>query len=169
MVWKLINDKNIKWKNISNVKEPITSRDINLDIMRPGVGFHIDDSSLPYPVAFKLTYENSSFLFGESLNQISFQRELIHSFDEKIKTRIAYIPNIKMEGSLFEFLESVSPEILVTGNSSESSDLYNQELLSLKEQTVILEIDNIGAVAFTTKGEEINGRTFIDEKYIVLH
>ncbi|MCK5711004.1 MAG: hypothetical protein KAI07_10730, partial [Deltaproteobacteria bacterium] len=112
---------------------------------------------------------NSSFLFGESLNQISFQRELIHSFDEKIKTRIAYIPNIKMEGSLFEFLESVSPEILVTGNSSESSDLYNQELLSLKEQTVILEIDNIGAVAFTTKGEEINGRTFIDEKYIVLH
>jgi len=169
MVWKLINDKNIQWKNISNVKEPITSGDTNLEIIRPGDGFRIDDSSLPYPVAFKLTYGNSSFLFGESLNQISFQRELIHSFDEKIKTRIAYIPNIKMESSLFEFLESVSPEILVTRNSSESSDIYNQEFQNLKQQTVILEIDDIGAVAFTTKGEEINGRTFIDEKHIVLH
>jgi hypothetical protein len=27
----------------------------------------------------------------------------------------------------------------------------------------------VGAVTFTTKGEEINGRTFIDEKDIVLH
>ena len=66
-------------------------------------------------------------------------------------------------------IESVSPEILVTGNISKSLDLFNQELNNLKEQTVILEIDAKGAVTFTTKGEEISGRTFIDEKYIVLH
>jgi competence protein ComEC len=60
-LWKLINDKNIRWNNISNVKEPITSADINLEILRPQDAFQIEDSSLPYPFAFKLTYGNSSF------------------------------------------------------------------------------------------------------------
>jgi len=60
-LWKLINDKNIWWNNISNVKEPITSADINLEILRPQDAFQIEDSSLPYPFAFKLTYGNSSF------------------------------------------------------------------------------------------------------------
>ncbi len=168
-VWTLINDKNVRWGNISNVEEPIISGDTSLDILRPGEGFKIDDSSRPYPIAFKLTYGNSSFLFGESLNQISFQRDLIHSFEEKIKTRVVYIPNIKIESSLFEFLESVSPQILVTGHINKSLDQFDQELNKLNGQTVILEIDNMGAVAFTTKGKEIKGRTFIDEKYIVLH
>ena len=168
-LWKLINDKNIRWNNISNVKELITSADTNLEILRPQDTFQIEDSSLPYPIAFKLTYGNSSFLFGESLNQAQVQRELIHSFKENIKSRILYIPNIKIGSSLFEFIESVSPEILVTGNTNRSLDLFNQELYSLKEQTIILETDNMGAVTFTTKGEEINGRTFIDEKDIVLH
>jgi len=168
-LWKLINDKNIQWNNISNVKEPITSADINLEILRPQGAFQIEDSSLPYPIAFKLTYGNSSFLFGESLNQAQVQRELIHSFKENIKSRILYIPNIKIGSALFEFIEAVSPEILVTWNTNRSLGVFNQELYSLKEQTIILETDNMGAVTFTTKGEEINGRTFIDEKDIILH
>jgi beta-lactamase superfamily II metal-dependent hydrolase len=140
-----------------------------LEILRPEDGFRIDDSSMPYPVALKLTYGNSSFLFGESLNQPQVQRDLIHSFKEKIKTRVLYIPDIKTERTFLEFIEYVSPEILVSRNISESLDLINQESDGLKEQTIILETDNMGAVTFTTKGEEINGRTFIDEKDVVLH
>jgi len=168
-LWNLINDKNIEWENISNVKEQITSADTNLKILRPGDGFQIEDSSLPYPVAFKLTYGTTSFLFGESLNQAPVQRELIDSFKENIKSRVVYIPDIKIESSFLEFIEAISPEILVTGNTNKSSDLINLELYNLKEQTEILETDNIGAVTFTIKGKGMNVSTFIDEKDIVLH
>ena len=94
---------------------------------------------------------------------------MIHSFKKNIKSRVLYVPNIKIGSSLLEFIESVSPEILVTWNTNRSLGLFNQELYSLKEQTIILETDNMGAATFTTKGKEINGRTFIDEKDIVLH
>jgi len=65
-------------------------------------------------------------------------------------------PNINIERTFLEFIEYVSPEILVTGNISKSLDLFNQELNNLKEQTVILEIDVMGAVTLTTKGEEMS-------------
>ena len=152
-LWRIINEHDIEWKSISKIPDSITEGEVNFDILRTDKGFHIEDSSRPKPIVFKLTYGNSSFLFGESLNKTSVQNELIDSIGENIRSKVLYIPNLDLDRSLFEFVDFVSPDILITGN-----------ITQLIDETTVLQTENLGTVSISTNGIEIDVRSFLNEK-----
>lgn len=167
-LWENINDRDIKWANLSNVdNNTIYLGDVVLEILKPSEDFAIEDTRLPYPVAIKLTYGNSSFLIGESIDQEYVQRDIIHSFKNAIKSTVLYMPNIK--GLLSEFVDSASPKILVTRDWYEVSSLLSQNMAVLNHDAHILSTKDQGAITISSDGKELKVKSFVDEKELVLH
>lgn len=159
-LWKQINDKDIKLGDLSNT-EDLRFEDVNLKVLRPEKNFLIEDSSMPKPIAFKISYNKNLFLIGSSLNQPRFQMELIDLYGRDLKSTALYIPNIRVNESFIEFIDYVSPKILVTGSSLISSKSFGDIL--------ILESDKDGAIRINSDGEELKVKSFATEKELVLH
>ncbi len=92
----------------------------------------------------------SSFLFGESINQEKIQQRLINSSMGNMKSQVLYIPDINENSAVDEFIQKVSPEILIISNVGEYKNLDGDLLL--------LDTDEVGAV-----------RIIGDEKELVLN
>jgi len=168
-LWEHINDKDINWDNLSNANELLSSAAVKLNILRPGKGFLIEDSSMPDPIAFKIKFEEDSFLIGDSLNQPSFQREIIDKHGIDINSTVLYIPNMKIEESIDDLIEYVSPKILVTGNTIITPNQLRENLSTLSEDIIILETDIDGTITIASDGKKLKVSSFIDEKELVLH
>jgi len=166
-LWENINEKEIKWASLSEADKTIYLGNVKLEILVPSSGFEIEDTRLPYPVVIKLTYGNSSFILGESLNQAAVQRDLLDSSKRSLKSTVLYIPNLK--SFIPEFIESVSPKIVVTRDGNAVSDLLNQNVTGLNQRTLILVTEDVGAITITSDGKELRVRSFADEKELILH
>ncbi len=165
-LWENINEKEIKWVSLSKADKTIYLGDAKLNILVPPKDFVIEDTRLPYPVAIKLTYGNSSFLFGESLNQATVQRGLLDSSKGNIKSKVLYMANINTESLIPEFIESVWPKIVVT---NVKSDLLSRNTTGLNQETLILSTENVGAITVTSDGGKLKVKSFVDEKELILH
>ena len=124
---------------------------------------------MPDPIAFKIKFEEDSFLIGDSLNQPSFQREIIDKHGIDINSTVLYIPNMKIEESIDDLIEYVSPKILVTGNTIITPNQLRENLSTLSEDIIILETDIDGTITIASDGKKLKVSSFIDEKELVLH
>ena len=160
-LWGSINDKEISWDNLSRINTRISMGDAVLEIFGSGENFVVEDTRLPLPIAFRLTYGKSSFLFGEGLNNNSFQKVLFNSYKYRINSVVLYIPDINTASSTNEIIEIISPEVMVT---REMGDFVKEN-----EQIDILSTDEVGAVTITSDGEQIQISSFANEKELILH
>ncbi|GJM15065.1 MAG: DNA internalization-related competence protein ComEC/Rec2 [Thermodesulfobacteriota bacterium] len=165
-LWEQINNKDIKWDNLSNADELLSSTDLKFKILRAGDEFQIEDSSMPDPIAFKLIYMEDEFLFGNSLDLISFQNELINEYSKNIDSTVIYLPNINIQE---DFIDYISPKILVTGNTNIASNKLRENLSAIRKEMIILETDKDGAITITSDGKKLRVRSFTNEKESVLH
>ena len=149
-LWGNINEREINWTSLANAEKTIFFNDTKLEIFRPNDDFMIEDSSHPYPVAFKLTHGSSSFLFGESIDREKVQKWLMQSSGETMKSQVLYISHIKNSTTTYEFIETISPEVLIVSNIGD----YKQP----ESNIIVLDTDEVGAVRITS-----------DEKELVLH
>lgn len=159
-LWELINDEDVKLDNLSNT-EVLRFEDVDFQVLRPETNFLIEDSSMPDPIGFRISYNKDLFLIGRSLNQPQFQKELIYLYGRDLKSTALYIPNLKVDESFIEFVDYVSPKILITGNSQISSNSFGG--------IIILESDKDGAIKVSSDGGELKIKSFTTEKDLVLH
>ena len=171
-LWERINNKNIKWDNLSNAEELLSAGHVKFKILRPEKGFLVEDSSIPDPIAFKIKFGEDSFLIGNLLNRASVQMEMIDQYGREIVSTVLYmpnIPNVNIEESFANFIEYVSPKILITGNTKMTSEQLRENLPSLNEEIAILETDKDGTVTITSDGKKLEVRSFTSEKELDLH
>ena len=168
-LWEQINKKEIKWDNLSNADELLSSADLKFKILRAGDEFQIEDSSMPDPIGFKLIYKEDEILFGNSLHLTSFQTELIDQYGKSIDSTVIYFPNINIQEDTVDFIDYISPKILVTGNTNIASNKLREKLSAIRKEMIILETDKDGAIAITSDGKELRVRSFTNEKELVLH
>jgi beta-lactamase superfamily II metal-dependent hydrolase len=79
------------------------------------------------------------------------------------------ISNVNIEESFTDFIEYVSPKILITGNTKMTSEQLRENLPSLNEEITILETDKDGTVTITLDGKKLEVRSFTSEKELDLH
>ena len=116
-----------------------------------------------------MKYKENEILFGNSLHLTSFQNELINDYGKKIDSSVTYLPNINIEEDTIDFLDYISPKILVTGNTNIASNKLREKLSARRKEIIILETDKDGAITITLDGKELRVRSFTNEKELVLH
>jgi DNA internalization-related competence protein ComEC/Rec2 len=123
-VWEIIYERGIQWYNLLGYNllghdllerpELPATAEYKLEIIKPGSDFKIKDTSLPYPIALKLTGPGLSLLTGEGLHLENVQISLLKLFGDELKSMVLYMPLIKTNDSLELFINTVSPEVFVT-------------------------------------------------------
>jgi len=97
---------------------------------------------------------------------------MIDQYGREIVSTVLYMPNISnvnIEESFTDFIEYVSPKILITGNTKMTSEQLRENLPSLNEEITILETDKDGTVTITLDGKKLEVRSFTSEKELDLH
>ena len=163
-LWKLVKGKNISWKNLMDEVENFEIEGVRIEFYKPRGYYKIADSSRPYPLIFKLTFGNINYLLGESLGDLSVQRELIDIYHNRIQSNVLYIPQLKGNLRSFnDFLNIVSPEILIVNRGKDSLRKYldkNVPNFDTHRKSKFVETTKEGMVAISTDGREIRKRTF---------
>ncbi len=124
---------------------------------------------MPDPIGFKLIYKEDEFLFGNSLHLTSFQTELIDEYGKGIDSTVVYLPNINIQEDTVDFIDYISPKVLVTGKTNIASNKLREKLSAIRKEMIILETDKDGAITITSDGKELRVRSFTNEKELVLH
>ena len=156
-VWEIIYDRGINWNDLIETDKIAVSSEYKLEIFKPGAGFEIKDTALPYPIALKLEGPNMSLLTGEALDLDTVQASFLESYKEELKSSVLYIPNIKKADSKGLFIDTVSPEVLVA-YSIDDPDIQTLEkelyiYQTSVEGTVTIEGDDGGLEVNTYSGE----------------
>ncbi|MEM7009383.1 MAG: DNA internalization-related competence protein ComEC/Rec2 [Thermodesulfobacteriota bacterium] len=120
-LWEKIYEKNIEWASLSDIGDQISIDNLKIDILRPAQNYISEDSSMPYPIAFRVNYGDTSLLMGESLNKESVQRDLMKYHGDKIDATVLYLVKISDNETSYEFINSVSPEFLIVGNNEKGN------------------------------------------------
>lgn len=145
-LWEVINEKKIKWKDISEDVENFKLQGVKINFIKPRGEFKIWDSTMPLPIIIKLMYEGKSFLFGESLQNEYVQSELIKSYPEKIGANILFLPKMtNKKGNLEKFLGLVNPNQIIcnscnsgkfkiyrTDNDGMISSIFDRNQITIK-------------------------------------
>ena len=159
-----MRDNVITWKDLSKSGNIPLTDDCRIEILRPGGNFAIKDSSLPRPLAFKITYGDESFLSGEYLDSAEVQSALTETRGEALKSNVLYIPTIEAYPAFSGFLRAVSPQVLITRGLDPSSVQINPELRKFMATTTLYETSKDGAVTIRTEGESLSVKTYLGEQ-----
>lgn len=156
-VWEIIYDRGIEWHDLLELEKIPIIDEYKLEIIKPEKGFEVKDTSLPYPVALKLTGPGLSLLTGEGLHLDTVQRNLLRYEAEQLKSSMLYIPLLKTNESVEHFLNAVSPEVLVTNRTDDFDSLPIDIPISVFQTsvngTVTIEGDDRGVEINTFSGE----------------
>ncbi len=166
-VWEIIRDKNISWKNILDEFETLDIEGVQIEFLKPRGKFTADDSSKPFPLVGKLTFEKVGFLFGESLTEKRVQDELLETYRDRIESSVLYIPRVPdRQKDISDFIRAVSPRIIVSNTALRNlSNPPDMRILNSRENPSpsIFPIDENGSVTMLTDGKQIRVKTFFDE------
>jgi len=168
-LWEVINNHNIKLKDLSDIKELILSEEVTLTILKTGKDFVVEDSSMPRPIALRIIYGEDSILMGNLLNSASVQKEMIEQYGRDIDSTVLYVPNLELEESDSNFIEFISPNLLITGNTKTDSNQLTEILSTANEEIVILQTDQDGTITVNLDGKKLEVYSFASEKELVLH
>jgi len=116
----------------------------------------VKDTSLPYPVALKLTGPNLSLLLGEALHLEDVQESLLSHEGVRLKSSVLYMPLIKKD-SLELFINTVSPEVLVT------NDIDNPDIPAVIGTWAIFQTAKEGTVTIQGDSGSLKINTYMVE------
>lgn len=153
----------MKLRDILTIQNRLAIGESELHILTPGSDFAIKDSSLPYPVALKLTSDNTSILLGEALHLDTVQRSLMTLYGERLKSSVLYTPAVKEDGAFRLFLNTVSPEVLVTGSIESSGEPNYLKRAGMEIPVDIVQTTTAGTVTIQTDGGGLAIKTFTGE------
>jgi len=162
-VWEIIYERGIDWRNLLKMQDRLAIGESELEILRPGSDFGIKDSSLPYPIALKLTGPNMSLLIGEAINTDTVQKSLLGLYGERLRSRVLYMPEIEADDTLKLFINTVSPEVLVTDLIDPPGELNNSDWPDVKRPMNIFQTAIDGTVTIETEGTGLVIKTFNGE------
>ncbi len=161
-LWEMIKEKGIPWQDLGDIEEVPLGGEINLQVLRPGGDFVIKDSSLPRPLALKVTFRNESILTGEALDDARALSSLSDTHGARLKSGVLYMPVIETDGAFAPFLRAVSPRVLVTGELAAS--LIRNSLAHI----TIFDTSADGEVTIRTDGSDLSAETYAGEKEVDL-
>ena len=167
-LWEAIKSKNIAWRDLTDIDEVSLSPGLLVEILKPGGDFVIQDSSLPHPLAIKVTYRKEMFLMGEALGDAGAMSALIDSHGEGLKSSVLYMPDMETGDAFPVFLQAVSPGVLVTGEFDLSPANDSPALQEEITRMTLLETSKDGAVTIKTDGSKLSAETYADEKMVNL-
>jgi competence protein ComEC len=163
-LWKLVKSKNVGWRNIMDELENFEIEGVRIESYKPRGYFKIADSSRPYPVIFKLTLGNISFLLGESLRDLSVQRELMDIYHNRVQSKVVYVSHFDANFEVIKnFLNTFSAKILVVNRTIDGfGKSYELGVLDLKNQKEwkVIETKKEGMVSISTDGIDLRVKTF---------
>jgi competence protein ComEC len=157
-LWELIRDKKVSWKDILDDEvEPLEIEGVKVELLKPGMGFKIKDSSLPFPILVRLTLKEVSFLVGEGTTDEGAVNSLVESHRDKIQSEVIYLPRVfKGREGISEFISIASPRVIVTNSFLESISKLNNH-----SKPTVYQTDTEGLVTVLTDGKEIRVKTFL--------
>ncbi len=159
-LWEAVYEKGIKWKNLLQIDEPLPIGELRLGILKTGQGMRIQDSSMPYPIALKLSVRGLKFIIGEALNDKARQANLEERYGELLQCDVLYLPRLASENTLDKFMSSASPQMLLTNDFQTQNGLKTKGWKNANRGLQIMRIQNTGAVTFYTKRERLYYYTF---------
>jgi beta-lactamase superfamily II metal-dependent hydrolase len=161
-LWEIIKEKGIPWQDLGDIEEVPLGGEINLQVLRPGGDFVIEDSSLPRPLAIKVIFRNESILTGEALDDTRALSAMTDTHGARLKSGVLYMPVIETDGAFALFLRAVSPRVLVTGELDAS--LIRNSLAHI----TIFDTSADGEVTIRTDGSGLSAETYAGEKEVDL-
>jgi len=153
-VWEIIYERGIEWQDILEVADLPETTEYKLEIIKPASDFIIKDTSLPYPIVLKLTGPDMSFLTGEGFHLENVQESLLSQESSILKSSVLYMPLIKTNDSLEFFLNTVSPEVLVTNT------VDDLELPPLERLMTVIQTSEEGTVTIERENNDLEIKTF---------
>ncbi len=167
-LWEIIKNDGIAWKDLTNIVDVSLEDDCRLEILKPGGNFVIKDSSLPRPLAIKISYKDESFLTGEDLDDSGVQSALTGAYGEILKSNVLSMTDIEKDAAFPGFLRVVSPQVLVTDELGPSSRQIDPALEILKTNMTFFETAKDGAVTVRTDGLDLSVKTYTGEETVNL-
>lgn len=167
-LWGLIKEKNIPWEDLGDIDAVPLGGECRLQVLRPGGDFVIKDSSMPRPLALKVTFKNESILTGEALDDARALSALTDTHGARLKSGVLYMPVIEMDGAFPLFLQAVSPRILVTGELDPSPIANNPWLRKALDPVTLFDTSGQGEVTIRTDGSDLSAETYAGEKVVNL-
>lgn len=167
-LWEIIKNDGIAWKDLTNIVDISLEDDCRFEILKPGGNFVIKDSSLPRPLAIKISYKDESFLTGEDLDDSSVQSALTGSYGEILRSNVLSMTDIEKDTAFPGFLRVVSPQVLVTDELGPSSRQIDPALEILKTNTTFFETAKDGAVTVRTDGLHLSVKSYTGEETVNL-
>lgn len=162
-LWKLVKSKNIGWKNIMDDVENFDVEGVRVEFYKPRGYFKIKDSARSYPLVCQLTFGNINFLLGESLEDLSVQRELADIYRERVQSEVVYVPELDNFEGIKKFLNAFSPKILILNQTFDDfGKSYERRVLNSDNQTEwkLIETKKEGMVSISTDGIDLRVSTF---------
>ena len=153
-VWEEVYERGVDWRNLMETERIELSHDYALEVIKPGPGFVIKDSSLPYPVALRLSGPEISLLTGEGIYVEEVQSSLLSHDAQGLNSGVLYMHIVRDNESLSAFLNAVSPEALVTGA------LKGMEQPELESTRAIIQTKESGTVTIEPVGGRLQIKTY---------
>jgi len=167
-LWEIIKEKGIPWRDLGDIDEVPLGGGVRLEVLRPGGDFVIKDSSLPRPLALKVTFGNESILTGEALDDARALSALTETQGETLRSGVLFISPVVNDDVFPLFLNEVSPRILITGGLDPSLIANDIPLRESLEHITIYDTSSDGEVTVRTDGSGMSAETYTGEKKVDL-
>ena len=167
-LWETIKEKDIPWEDLGDIDEVPLGGGCRLEVLRSGGDFIIKDSSLPRPLALKVTFGNESILTGETVSDVRAFSALAGIHGDRLKSDILYLPVLKPGDASTSFLETVSPRILVTGEIDRSSAANDPGLHKALANVAFFDTSGDGEVTVKTNGTNVSAGTYAGKREVNL-
>ncbi len=135
-LWKIVREKNIKWKNIRDDLEELHFGDTKISFIKPYVGNQIWNSNEPKPVLIIFKHFGNKALIGEGIEKNYVQNELIKTYENRIKSDAIFISKIENKNEGFiDFINTVKPRAIITNKIKRFSQKppFDKDLLVTSE------------------------------------
>jgi hypothetical protein len=137
-------------------------------VLKPGGDFVIRDSSLPRPLALRLSFEDRSILTGEGLNDSHALSALTDSHGEGLRSDVLFISPLVTGEAFPMFLNEVSPRILVTGELDPSLVTDDTPLMESLRRIAVFDTSTLGEVTVKSDGGDLSAESYGGEKRVDL-
>ncbi len=163
-LWEIIKEKGIAWEDLADIDEIHLDDESKLEVLRPGGGFAIRDSSLPRPLALRITFKDESILAGEALDDARALSALTDTHGKKLRSGVLYLHNVEPDAALPPFLDAVSPRVLVTGGLDTSNIENDAPLRKSLAHITVFDTSSDGEVTLKTDGTDLSAESYGGEK-----
>lgn len=122
---KIVEQKNIKFKEVEMNERISIEKELYLDILWPNSNNVIKSNGINNnSLVFKLNYRKFSMLFTGDIEEIA-EKEILKTYENNLKVLKSNILKVAHHGSktssIIEFLKNVSPQIAVIGVGENNS------------------------------------------------